>query len=187
MCCPTGVCGPAVDPALVRFAADLEWLTENGIIVERFNLAQQPGAFAENLSIRQALAENGNDGLPLIMVDGAIVHRGGYPTRDQLAGWVGVITENKPSIFADAVAELVAIGASIASNCEPCFRFHYDRARKLGVSKDDMALAVSVAQKVKDTPAQSILDLANRYLKSKSAETPSPLPMANVKSSGKCC
>ena len=26
MCCSTGVCGPEVDPALVRFAADLEWL-----------------------------------------------------------------------------------------------------------------------------------------------------------------
>ena len=26
MCCPTGVCGPSVDPKLVQFAADLEWL-----------------------------------------------------------------------------------------------------------------------------------------------------------------
>ncbi len=187
MCCTTGVCGPAVDPALVRFAADLEWLAGKGIEVQRFNLAQQPGAFAENPAIRQALAENGNDGLPLIVVDGAIVHRGGYPKRDQLAGWTGVDTENKPSIFTDAVAELVAIGASIASNCEPCFRFHYDKARKLGVSKDDMALAVSVAQKVKETPAQSILDLANRYLKSKAGEAPAALPMAESKSSGKCC
>ncbi len=189
MCCPTGVCGPAVDPALVRFAADLEWLAGKGIKVERFNLAQQPGAFAENPAIRQALTESGNDGLPLIMVEGAIVHRGGYPTRDQLAGWVGITTENKPSIFTDAVAELVAIGASIASNCEPCFRFHYDKARKLGVSKDDMALAVSVAQKVKETPAKSILDMADRYLKSKGSDEPATLPMATTdsKPSGKCC
>ncbi len=187
MCCSTGVCGPAVDPALVRFAADLEWLAGKGVQVERFNLAQQPGAFAENPIIRQALAENGNDTLPIIMVDGAIVHRGGYPSRDQLAVWTGVVTENNPSIFTDAVAELVAIGASIASNCEPCFRFHYDKARRLGVSKDDMALAVSIAQKVKETPAQSILDMANRYLKSKSAEASSPLPMAESKPSDKCC
>jgi hypothetical protein len=25
-CCPSGVCGPAVDPTLARFAADLDWL-----------------------------------------------------------------------------------------------------------------------------------------------------------------
>ncbi len=40
MCCSTGVCGPQVDPALVRFAADLEWLKASGVEVERFNLSQ---------------------------------------------------------------------------------------------------------------------------------------------------
>jgi len=36
MCCPTGICGPSVDPAIVRFAADLEWLKDRGIKVRRF-------------------------------------------------------------------------------------------------------------------------------------------------------
>jgi len=45
MCCSTGVCGLEVDPALVRFAADLEWLKESGVDVERFNLSQEPAAF----------------------------------------------------------------------------------------------------------------------------------------------
>jgi arsenite methyltransferase len=35
MCCSTGVCGPDVDPALVRFAADVKWLQERGVPVER--------------------------------------------------------------------------------------------------------------------------------------------------------
>ena len=26
MCCSTGICGPAIDPQLARFAADLSWL-----------------------------------------------------------------------------------------------------------------------------------------------------------------
>jgi hypothetical protein len=30
MCCSTGVCGPAVDPKLTRFAADVEWLRNQG-------------------------------------------------------------------------------------------------------------------------------------------------------------
>jgi hypothetical protein len=31
LCCPTGVCGPSVDPDLVRFSADLAWLSEQGL------------------------------------------------------------------------------------------------------------------------------------------------------------
>lgn len=41
-CCPTGVCGPEVDPALPRVAGDLAWLGRCGTDVARFNLAQQP-------------------------------------------------------------------------------------------------------------------------------------------------
>ena len=68
-------------------------------------------------------------------------------------------------LFTEAVAELVAIGAAIASNCEPCFKFHYDKARKLGVSHEDMWRAVTTAQNVKDAPAKAISDLAERYLR----------------------
>ena len=42
-------------------------------------------------------------------------------------------------LFSPAVAELVAIGAAIAANCEPCFKYHCAKAKKLGVSKDDIA------------------------------------------------
>jgi hypothetical protein len=89
MCCSTGACGPQVDPALARFAADLEWLTTQGNQVERFNLAQQPGAFAENSEVRQILAAQGIDCLPLVMVDGVIASRGQYPSRESLALWAG--------------------------------------------------------------------------------------------------
>ena len=43
---------PDVDPVLPRFAADLEWLRSQGVAVERFNLAQQPGAFAAHPEVR---------------------------------------------------------------------------------------------------------------------------------------
>jgi AhpD family alkylhydroperoxidase len=67
------------------------------------------------------------------------------------------------------VAELVAIGAAIASNCEPCFKFHYDKAHKLGVADADMRRAVDLAQRVKETPASAVLDLAYRTLDKKSS------------------
>ena len=48
LCCSTGVCGVDVDQTLVSFSADVEWAKQNGAQIERFNLAQQPMAFAEN-------------------------------------------------------------------------------------------------------------------------------------------
>jgi AhpD family alkylhydroperoxidase len=60
------------------------------------------------------------------------------------------------SLFSPAVAELVAIGAAIATNCEPCLKHHYREAQRLGVSKADMARAVKMAASVKDSPHQAI-------------------------------
>jgi hypothetical protein len=90
MCCSTGVCGPAVDPVLARFAADLHWLANQGIAVERFNLAQQPQAFAANELVKGALRQYGNKCLPLVLLDGAIVSQGAYPARADLARTAGV-------------------------------------------------------------------------------------------------
>ena len=63
MCCSTGVCGPSVDPELARFTADLDWLKKQGVQVERYNLSQQPGAFAANAVVNEALRTRGN-GVP---------------------------------------------------------------------------------------------------------------------------
>ncbi len=188
MCCPSGVCGPSVDPQLPRFAADLEWLVSKGVSVERFNLAQQPEAFAANAQVKQALEGDGTDCLPLILLNEVIVSKGSYPDREKLARWARVSNESEKSIYTESVAELVAIGAAIASNCEPCFRYHYDRARKLGVSKEDMALAVKTAKMVKDTPARSVLELADRYLKGRGAQADSTAagPAGSARKSG-CC
>jgi AhpD family alkylhydroperoxidase len=69
-----------------------------------------------------------------------------------------------PPVISQPVAELIAIGAAIASNCEPCFKYHFAEARKLGVSDADMRIAVDIAQKVKDAPARKVLELATRML-----------------------
>lgn len=90
MCCSTGICGPSVDPKLIRFAADLEWLAERGVSVERFNLSQQPGAFADDAAVKSALETRGEAGLPLVKVNGEVKSVGTYPSRGELAAWAGV-------------------------------------------------------------------------------------------------
>ncbi|NOU26470.1 MAG: arsenite efflux transporter metallochaperone ArsD [Polyangiaceae bacterium] len=94
MCCSSGVCGPAIDPQLARFAADLQWLRSQGVSVERFNLSQAPGAFAEDAAVKAALEAKGEAGLPLVKAGEAIVSSGAYPSRDQLAEWAGIASEN---------------------------------------------------------------------------------------------
>ena len=96
MCCSTGICGPQVDPVLPRFAADLDWLKSQGNQVERFNLAQQPLAFTQNTEVHQLLGSEGTDCLPLILVDGQVVSRGQYPSRDVLGQWVEASGVSKP-------------------------------------------------------------------------------------------
>ncbi len=90
MCCSTGVCGPSVDPKLARFAADLAWLKSQGISVERFNLAQQPAAFATDPTVVAALEAKGEASLPLVKVNGEVKSSGVFPSRDELAIWAGV-------------------------------------------------------------------------------------------------
>jgi hypothetical protein len=103
MCCSTGVCGPGVDPELARFSADLEWLKQQGVEVQRFNLAQQPGAFVETAPVKAALQARGNASLPLVMVDDRIAVEGTYPTRETLAALAGVVVR-KPEVKATASA-----------------------------------------------------------------------------------
>jgi hypothetical protein len=125
MCCSTGLCGPSVDPVLPRFAADLEWLKAHGVPVDRFNLAQQPDAFAKNEIVKRAMAEGesktvlltnfdpekdafgetpaeSKNCLPLILVSGRIVSRGVYPSREELAAFIGITAEDSlPQVDAE--------------------------------------------------------------------------------------
>jgi len=90
LCCSTGVCGVTVDQALVAFSADVDWAQKNGTQIERFNLAQQPMAFAENVVVKRFLERSGAEALPLILVDGEIALAGRYPNRAELARWAAI-------------------------------------------------------------------------------------------------
>ncbi|MFN3986267.1 MAG: arsenite efflux transporter metallochaperone ArsD [Rhodocyclaceae bacterium] len=90
LCCSSGVCGTEVDQALVTAAADIDWAVQAGADLQRFNLAQQPLAFAENPVVKGFLERSGQDALPLVLVDGEVALAGRYPSRDELARWAGI-------------------------------------------------------------------------------------------------
>jgi len=83
MCCSTGVCGPGVDPELLRVSTVLNNLKSNGVIVERFNLTSNPQAFVDNKVVNELLNTEGVDVLPIIIVDGEVVKTKGYPTNEE--------------------------------------------------------------------------------------------------------
>ena len=98
LCCSSGVCGTDVDPALVAFSADLQWLGKQGVQVQRINPAHQPSLFAANELVRGELKKHGNGCLPLIVVDNAVVSRGVFPSRTQLASWTGTTLSSLPEL-----------------------------------------------------------------------------------------
>lgn len=84
MCCSTGVCGPSVDPELLRMSTVLNSLNKKGIIVERYNLTSNPQAFVENRAINDLLNSEGVEILPVTMLDGEVVKTKSYPTNKEL-------------------------------------------------------------------------------------------------------
>lgn len=51
-----------------------------------------------------------------------------------------------------AIAELIAIGASAAANCDTRLRYHARRAEELGRTREDRAPAVNIGLMVKQVP-----------------------------------
>ena len=100
LCCSSGVCGADIDQSLVNFSADIAWAKQNGVQIERFNLAQQPMAFAENGAVKAFLELSGEEALPVVLVNGEVALAGRYPNRAELTRWAGILpvaSDTKPA------------------------------------------------------------------------------------------
>lgn len=85
MCCPTGLCGPSIDPELLRISAVLDTLEKHGIPVERYNLSSAPLKFIQTPAAAEFLQHHEPEELPLILADGKIWMTGRYPTNEEFA------------------------------------------------------------------------------------------------------
>lgn len=86
MCCSTGVCGPSVDPELVRIQEALRQIQKQApdVKVERYGLSADPQAFVANSAVAELLRTEGPPCLPLFFVDGELYCKGKYPGNLQL-------------------------------------------------------------------------------------------------------
>lgn len=101
MCCSTGVCGPSIDPELLRVSFVFNNLTKRSYSIERFNLSNDPTAFIDNILVNTLLNEKGVDSLPIILLNEEVVISGRYPTSEEFEKWTEISAEEliqKPRI-----------------------------------------------------------------------------------------
>lgn len=97
MCCPTGLCGPNINPNLMRIAAVVQFLQKQGVNIKRHNLRDEPQVYVSNTVVNEYLQKRGAEGLPVVLVDGAVAVSGQYPTNEQLTEWTGVVLSFIPT------------------------------------------------------------------------------------------
>jgi len=90
MCCSTGLCGPALDPVLVKMNDAVMALKKQGVEVERFNLSQQIKAVMSNMTVAELIHKNGSKILPITFVNGEVFRTGEYPSYEDLCNTLGI-------------------------------------------------------------------------------------------------
>ncbi|HWR30736.1 MAG TPA: arsenite efflux transporter metallochaperone ArsD [Negativicutes bacterium] len=88
MCCSTGVCGPSIDPELMRITTVINALKEQGVIIQRHGLSSEPQDFIANKVIGDILQKEGAEVLPVTLVDGKVAKTKEYPTNEDLSAWL---------------------------------------------------------------------------------------------------
>lgn len=105
MCCSTGVCGPSVDKELLRVSTVLNNLKNKGVLVERYNLTNNPQIFVDNKDINKMLNDDGVEVLPITMVDGVVAKTKSYPTDEEFCSLLGL-----PSDYLRATVKIKSKG-----------------------------------------------------------------------------
>lgn len=84
MCCPTGLCGPTVDPVLLDINEMALKLKAEGVQVERYMLSAQPQAFVSNTEVYRLVRERQIAALPITLVNGRVIKTGAYADMQEV-------------------------------------------------------------------------------------------------------
>jgi hypothetical protein len=84
MCCPTGLCGPALDQTLLDVNEMVMMLQRENLRVERYQMTSNPNAFLGNVEVMKLVREKQMAALPIIVVRGKVIKVGSYPNVDEI-------------------------------------------------------------------------------------------------------
>jgi len=92
MCCPSGLCGPSIDPALLDINEAILKIKNDfagKVTIERYLLTQQGPKFMENPHVLALLKSHGVEILPITTVNGEVLKQKAYPSYDELKSVIG--------------------------------------------------------------------------------------------------
>jgi hypothetical protein len=84
MCCPSGLCGPALDQSLLNVNEMIMSLQRENLRVERYQMTSNPNAFLGNAEVMKLVREKEMEALPIIVVRGQVIKVGAYPSADEI-------------------------------------------------------------------------------------------------------
>lgn len=84
MCCPTGLCGPALDQTLLDVNQMIMTLQQHGVQVERYQMTSHPYVFMNQVEVMRLVRERQLAALPITVVHGQVIKVGEYPTLAEI-------------------------------------------------------------------------------------------------------
>jgi AhpD family alkylhydroperoxidase len=74
----------------------------------------------------------------------------------------------------DRTKELIAVGASVTANCQPCLQYHAGRASEAGAGADEISMAIEVGKTVRRGAASKMDTFAGGLAWGKPARAATP-------------
>lgn len=91
MCCPSGLCGPDIDPALLdinEVVLKIKKEFDGRVTVERYLLSRQGPKFMQQPEVMKRLQTSGVGVLPLTLVNGKVIREREYPSYEELKKFI---------------------------------------------------------------------------------------------------
>ena len=88
MCCPTGLCGPALDQTLLDMNQIIATLQASGVRVERYQMTSHPYVFMNQVEVMRLVRERQLAALPITIVHGQVIKAGDYPTLTEVQSYL---------------------------------------------------------------------------------------------------
>ncbi|SMC34870.1 carboxymuconolactone decarboxylase family protein [Sporomusa malonica] len=89
-------------------------------------------------------------------------------------------------VFDEKLTELIAIGASIGANCQPCLDYHVNKAKDHGASEQEISAAINIGKTVRKGAAFK-MDEHAAALQGKPSANPGSTGNVCDCSGGSCC
>ena len=78
----------------------------------------------------------------------------------------------------EKMRELVAVGASITANCQPCLQLHVEKALGAGARPGEVAAAIEVGNRVRKGAAAKMEAFSSRVLATEGAPPPAEVVLS---------